>query len=76
LKAVQERTGEADRKVTAQPLVFLSQDGSVSRFNLRKFSELPYHLIREPVVFLLFLISVAKIPSQNYEINKTHYSLI
>ena len=44
---LQETTGEADRKVTGQPLVFLSQDGASSRFNLRKFSELPYHLIRE-----------------------------
>jgi hypothetical protein len=55
--------------------VFLSQDGSVSRFNLRKFSELPYHLIREPVVFLLFL-SLEKIPIQNYQINETHYRVM
>jgi hypothetical protein len=59
--------------VTAQPLVFLSQDGSVSRFNLRKFSELPYHLIREPVVFLQFFYPV---PIKNYEINEKHYRVM
>ena len=43
---IKGRIGEADRKVASQPLVYLDKDGFVSRFNLRKFSELPYHLIR------------------------------
>ena len=43
---IKEREGQADRKVAAQPLVYLDKDGHLSRFNLRKFSELPYHLIR------------------------------
>ncbi|XP_065565326.1 NACHT and WD repeat domain-containing protein 2-like isoform X3 [Artemia franciscana] len=38
--------GEADRKVPLQPLVFQSKDGIVSRYNLRKFGELPFHFIR------------------------------
>lgn len=29
-----------------QPLVFYSKDGKVSRYNLRKFGELPYHMVR------------------------------
>ena len=40
------RSGEADRKVAAQPLVYLDKEGRLSRFNLRKFSELPHHLIK------------------------------
>ena len=43
---IKEREGLADRKVAAQPLVYLDKEGHLSRFNLRKFSELPYHLIR------------------------------
>lgn len=38
--------GESDRKVPLQPLVFTGSDGKLSRYNLRKLSELPYHLIR------------------------------
>ena len=30
--------------MTAQPLVYYDKEGHLSRFNLRKFSELPYHL--------------------------------
>ncbi|XP_046458040.1 NACHT and WD repeat domain-containing protein 2-like isoform X2 [Daphnia pulex] len=41
-----EKEGEADRKVPLQPLVFVGKDGKVSRYNLRKFGELPYHLVR------------------------------
>ncbi|BES94311.1 NAHypothetical proteinT domain [Nesidiocoris tenuis] len=41
-----DREGSADRKVPVQPLVFYSKDGKVSRYNLRKFGELPYHLVR------------------------------
>ncbi|XP_069111532.1 NACHT and WD repeat domain-containing protein 2-like [Argopecten irradians] len=40
-----EMKGESDRKVPIQRLVF-SSDGAVTRYNLRKLSELPYHLIR------------------------------
>ena len=39
------RMGEADRKVPRQPNVFVGADGKISRYNLRKFGELPYHLI-------------------------------
>ena len=28
------------------PLIFVTKDGKSSRYNLRKFGELPYHLIR------------------------------
>ncbi|XP_073979529.1 NACHT and WD repeat domain-containing protein 2 isoform X2 [Rhodnius prolixus] len=41
-----DREGAADRKVPVQPLVFYSKDGKVSRYNLRKFGELPFHLVR------------------------------
>ena len=43
---IKGRLGEADRKVASQPLVYLDKEGFLSRFNLRKFSELPCHLIR------------------------------
>ena len=43
---VKGRSGDADRKVPAQPNVFIGGDGKVSRYNLRKFGELPFHLIR------------------------------
>ncbi|CAH2243694.1 jg8754 [Pararge aegeria aegeria] len=41
-----DREGVADRKVPLQPLVFTSADGSSKRYNLRKFGELPFHLVR------------------------------
>ncbi|ESO82088.1 hypothetical protein LOTGIDRAFT_135306 [Lottia gigantea] len=41
-----EKTGEGDRKVPQQPLKFVDKDGRVIRHNLRKLSELPYHLPR------------------------------
>ncbi|XP_065202628.1 NACHT and WD repeat domain-containing protein 2 isoform X2 [Planococcus citri] len=41
-----EKEGSADRKVPVQPLVFYSKDGKVTRYNLRKFGELPFHLVR------------------------------
>ncbi|CAH0549743.1 unnamed protein product [Brassicogethes aeneus] len=41
-----DKEGIADRKVPLQPLVFCSKDGKISRYNLRKFGELPYHLVR------------------------------
>ncbi|CAB3255055.1 unnamed protein product [Arctia plantaginis] len=41
-----DREGVADRKVPLQPLVFTSADGSMKRYNLRKFGELPFHLVR------------------------------
>ncbi len=28
------------------PLVFYTKEGHISRYNLRKFGELPYHLVR------------------------------
>ena len=44
------KVGEADKKVSAQPLVYLFKIGVLSRFSLRTFSELPYHLIRAEMV--------------------------
>ncbi|KAI5640011.1 NACHT and WD repeat domain-containing protein 2 [Phthorimaea operculella] len=41
-----DREGVADRKVPIQPLAFPSADGSLKRYNLRKFGELPFHLVR------------------------------
>jgi NACHT domain- and WD repeat-containing protein len=41
-----DKEGIADRKVPDQPLVFYNKEGVVCRYNLRKFGELPYHLIR------------------------------
>ncbi|XP_011493787.1 PREDICTED: NACHT and WD repeat domain-containing protein 2 [Ceratosolen solmsi marchali] len=43
---LQDKEGVADRKVPEQPLAFYSKEGKISRYNLRKFGELPYHLIR------------------------------
>jgi hypothetical protein len=51
---IKERQGAADRKVAAQPLVYLGKDGQLARFNLRKFSELPFHLIRAQMFEELF----------------------
>ncbi|XP_039275654.1 NACHT and WD repeat domain-containing protein 2 [Nilaparvata lugens] len=41
-----DKEGSADRKVPVQPLVFYSKDGKVTRYNLRKFGEMPFHLVR------------------------------
>ncbi|KAJ9592434.1 hypothetical protein L9F63_015850, partial [Diploptera punctata] len=41
-----DKEGSADRKVPVQPLVFYSKEGIVSRYNLRKFGEMPYHMVR------------------------------
>lgn len=41
-----DKEGVADRKVPEQPLAFYSKEGKLSRYNLRKFGELPYHFIR------------------------------
>nr|XP_049705722.1 NACHT and WD repeat domain-containing protein 2 [Helicoverpa armigera] len=41
-----DREGVADRKVPLQPLIFMSADGANRRYNLRKFGELPFHLVR------------------------------
>ena len=43
---LKSKESEADRQVPAMPLVFLTKDGKISRYNLRKFGELPYHLVR------------------------------
>ncbi|CAG0888380.1 unnamed protein product [Darwinula stevensoni] len=43
---LKDKEGEADRKVPLQPLVYYGKDGKVSRHNLRKFGELPFHLVR------------------------------
>lgn len=41
-----DKEGIADRKVPMQPLVFTNKEGKVTRYNLRKFGELPFHLVR------------------------------
>ncbi|KFB37533.1 AGAP011163-PA-like protein [Anopheles sinensis] len=41
-----DKEGIADRKVPVQPLVFTNKEGKVTRYNLRKFGELPFHLVR------------------------------
>ncbi|XP_065084724.1 NACHT and WD repeat domain-containing protein 2 [Ochlerotatus camptorhynchus] len=41
-----DKEGIADRKVPIQPLVFTNKEGKVTRYNLRKFGELPFHLVR------------------------------
>ena len=43
---LKSKDSEADRQIPAMPLVFITKDGKSSRYNLRKFGELPYHLIR------------------------------
>ena len=43
---LEERSGECDRKVPEQPEFFTDENGKVTRFNLRKLNELPFHLIR------------------------------
>ena len=42
---VKGQNGHSDRKLPAQPNVFKSADGKISRYNMRKFAELPFHLI-------------------------------
>jgi len=37
---LQNREGSADRKVPVQPLVFYSKEGTASRYNLRKVSNI------------------------------------
>lgn len=41
-----DKEGIADRKVPDMPLVFYNKEGVVCRYNLRKFGELPFHLVR------------------------------
>lgn len=41
-----ETTGERDRQVSTQPFYYKDSDGEIVRYNLRKLSELPYHLLR------------------------------
>ena len=43
---LKSKNSEADRQVPAMPLVFLTKEGKISRYNLRKFGELPFHLVR------------------------------
>ena len=38
--------GASDRNVPIQPLYFLGDDKTVTRYNLRKLNETPFHLIR------------------------------
>ena len=41
-----ENKSQNSFKVPAMPLVFLTKEGKISRYNLRRFGELPYHLVR------------------------------
>ncbi|XP_063848129.1 LOW QUALITY PROTEIN: NACHT and WD repeat domain-containing protein 2-like [Scylla paramamosain] len=43
---LKSKEGLADRKVPAQPLVYYNKEGKITRYNLRKFGELPFHLVR------------------------------
>ena len=43
---LKSKDSEADRQIPAMPNVFYTKDGKLSRYNLRKFGELPYHLVR------------------------------
>ncbi|XP_069163973.1 NACHT and WD repeat domain-containing protein 2 [Procambarus clarkii] len=43
---LKSKEGLADRKVPPQPLVFYNKEGKITRYNLRKFGELPFHLVR------------------------------
>ena len=46
LFSVKGTKGACDRKVPIQPLYFLGEDKKITRYNLRKLNETPYHLIR------------------------------
>ena len=43
---LKDKNSTADRIVPGQPLAFYNKQGALSRYNLRKFSELPFQLIR------------------------------
>ena len=43
---LKSKDSEADRQVPAMPNVFYTKEGKISRYNLRKFGELPFHLVR------------------------------
>lgn len=43
---LKDKSSTADRIVPAQPLCFYNKQGKLTRYNLRKFSELPFQLIR------------------------------
>ncbi|CAH1788936.1 unnamed protein product [Owenia fusiformis] len=41
-----DKHGESDRKMPPQPLAFTNDEGEIVRYNLRKLSEYPFHLVR------------------------------
>ena len=43
---LKSKDSSADREVPAQPLAFYNKQGKITRYNLRKFSELPFQLVR------------------------------
>ena len=43
---LKDKSSTADRIVPAQPLAYYKKLGKLTRYNLRKFSELPFQLIR------------------------------
>ena len=51
-----EKDGEADRKVPLQPLAFLTKDGQVSRYNLRKVTKNSNMAERSTVQFMFLCI--------------------
>ena len=43
---LKSKDSTADRQIPAMPLVYFNKDGEINRYNLRKFGELPFHLVR------------------------------
>ena len=43
---LKSKHSQADRQCPAMPLVFYNKQGILTRYNYRKFGELPFHLIR------------------------------
>ena len=43
---LRSKDSSANREVPAQPLAFYNKQGKITRYNLRKFSELPFQLVR------------------------------
>ena len=43
---LKDKNSTADRIVPAQPLAFYNKQGKLTRYNLRKFTELPFQLVR------------------------------
>ena len=73
-------TGQSDRKVPEQPLYFTDSEGNITRYNLRKLSEMPYHLLRAhriddlySEVFFNFRFLHAKLSCMPLQVRTIHY---